>query len=60
MGEVLKVCRLGAGWAVKDRSGAFWNVTPKRAEAEAAAAEMAKARGRSVQVIVRDEPGVGR
>lgn len=59
MGEVLKVCRLGPDWAVKDRSGAFWNVTPKRAEAEAAAARMAKARG-GVQVIVRDEPGVGR
>lgn len=58
MVEVLKVCRLGPDWAVKDRSGAFWHQTPKRAEAEAVAAKMAKKSGATV--VVRDEPGVTR
>jgi hypothetical protein len=58
MGEVLKVCRLGPNWAVKDRTGAFWHETPKREGAERAAAAMAKRRG--AQVVVRDEPGVRR
>lgn len=58
MAEVLKVCRLGPNWAIKDSSGAFWKVRPDRAEVEAAAAEMAKASG--AQVIVRDEQGVKR
>lgn len=58
MVEVLKVCSLAPDWAVQDRSGAFWHQTPSRAEAEAAAAKMAKKSGATV--VVRDEPGVTR
>jgi len=58
MGGVLKVCRLGPDWAVKDESGAFWDVTPDREKAEKAAARRAKPRGS--RVVVRDEQGAGR
>lgn len=58
MGGVLKVCRLGQMWAVKDESGAFWDVTPDRETAENAAAKRAKPA--SMHVVVRDEQGVQR
>ncbi|SIQ75568.1 hypothetical protein [Bosea sp. TND4EK4] len=58
MVEVLKVCRLGPNWAVKDQSGLFWNTDASRAKVEAAAAKMAKTNG--ARVIARDEQGVKR
>lgn len=58
MGGELKVCRLGPNWAVKDESGAFWDVTPDREKAEKAAAKRAKPAG--LRIVVRDEPGVQR
>lgn len=59
MGEVLKVCRLGRDWAVKDRTGAFWGQTDKRSEAEATAAKMAKLR-EGCTIVIRDEQGTSR
>ena len=58
MGGVLKVCRLGPNWAVKDESGAFWDVSPHRQKAETDAAR--RARPKNMQVVVKDEQGVQR
>jgi hypothetical protein len=58
MAEVLKVCRLGPNWAIKDQSGCFWNTDSSRAKVEAAAAKMAKKSG--ARVVIRDEQGVKR
>lgn len=58
MVEVLKVCRLGPNWAIKDSSGFFWETDASRAKVEAAAAKMAKKNG--ARVLVRDEQGVKR
>lgn len=58
MSGVLQVCRLGPNWAVKDSSGAFWDVSASRESAEAAAAR--RARGQGLRVVVRDVQGVQR
>lgn len=54
----LKECRLGPKWAVKDESGAYWDVTPKQEKAEEAAARRAKPTG--LRAVVCDELGVER
>lgn len=58
MGEVLKVCRLGTDWAVKDKRGVYMHRSARREEVEAYAAQWAKKIGGSY--VVRDEQGVRR
>lgn len=58
MGEVLKVCRLGTDWAVKDSHGTYMCRSPKLDEVKTYAERWAKRIGG--RYIVRDEQGVKR
>lgn len=55
---VLKVCRLGEDWVVKDSTGAFHCRTPKLDDAKAYAEKMAKRAGE--KVVIKNENGIGR
>lgn len=55
MNQVLKVCRLGNDWAMKDATGAFYCRSPNLDEVKAYAEKWASRLGG--RVIVRDEQG---
>ncbi|WID99274.1 hypothetical protein QO058_14130 [Bosea vestrisii] len=55
MNQILKVCRLGNDWAMKDATGSFYCRSPNLDEVKAYAEKWAMRLGG--RVVVRDEQG---
>ncbi|WP_126114421.1 MULTISPECIES: hypothetical protein [unclassified Bosea (in: a-proteobacteria)] len=55
MSQILKVCRLGSDWAMKDATGSFYCRSSNLDEVKAYAEKWASRLG--ARVVVRDERG---
>ncbi|WID98421.1 hypothetical protein QO058_09370 [Bosea vestrisii] len=55
MNQILRICRLGSDWAMKDATGSFYCRSPNLDEVKAYAEKWASRLG--ARVVVRDEQG---